>query len=283
MTSSTTPDPVATQTLSHLMKAAFLSEQRVLTDLALHTGLLWRCVCQAINALDLYECGGCGEARLWAKDATPPRYEYGTLLEDLRFALGEWFDDRPKRRRPAAISFRVTTEYDDGPAWATWAATAYFTDSPNGVPYPDDFERSSVADALVELGDLDRPQVGDALRVVIPAPFTEQPAETDPHDPAPGTEYRYVISDYAREAARALGAGWGSESGYIGAYGKLWGPGVPTLRVFVDEDDDLVVALDGDADPMRFTVDLPNGAPTTPDELRAVAEDIAEVIRANYL
>lgn len=75
----------------------------------------------------------------------------------------------------------------------------------------------------------------------------------------------------------------GSESGYIGAYGPLWGPGVATLRVFVDEHDDLVVALDQDADPHHFTVELPNGAPTTPAELRAVAEDIAETIRANYL
>ncbi|MCT9105316.1 hypothetical protein [Streptomyces mirabilis] len=51
----------------------------------------------------------------------------------------------------------------------------------------------------------------------------------------------------------------------------------------MDEHDDLVVALDQDADPHHFTVELPNGAPTTPAELRAVAEDIAETIRANYL
>lgn len=51
--------------------------------------------------------------------------------------------------------------------------------------------------------------------------------------------------------------------------------------MFVDEDDDLVVALEDNADSPRHTVDLPNGAPTTPAELRTVAEDIAEVI-GNY-
>ncbi|MET9528185.1 hypothetical protein [Streptomyces coeruleorubidus] len=273
MTSSTTPHPIATQTISHLMKAAFLSEQRVLTDLALHAGLLWRCVCKEVNALHLGACGGCGKARLWTKDVTPPRYEYGTLLEDLRSALADWFDDRPKIGRPAAISFRVTTEYDDGPAWATWSATAYFTDSPDGKVFKDDFERSFVADALVELGDFDRPQTGDTLRVVVPPPFV----------PERPTEYAYAISEYAAEAARVLGSGWDSLPGYIGAYGKLWGPDVPTLRVFVNEADDLVVALHDDDDPEPHIVELPSGAPTSPEELRDVAERIAEIIRANYV
>lgn len=271
-------------TLHCLMSAAFLSEQRVLTDLALTTGLMWRCVCQTANTLDSDVCAKCRKGRLWRKDATPPRSVYGTRLEDLRAALAEWFDYRPKVRRPAAISFRVTTEYDDGPAWATWDTTMYFTDSEEGVKCPEDFKRSLVSEALIELGDFDRPQTDDTLRVVISAPFfAERRTVGDVHDPAPGAEYRYVISDYAREAARVLGPGWGSESGYIGAYGLLWGPGVATLRVFVDEHDDLVVALDQDADPHHFTVELPNGAPTTPAELRAVAEDIAETIRANYL
>ncbi|MFK0154178.1 hypothetical protein ACIQVK_19155 [Streptomyces sp. NPDC090493] len=51
----------------------------------------------------------------------------------------------------------------------------------------------------------------------------------------------------------------------------------------MDRYDDLVVALNDDVDPMRFTVDLPNGAPSNPAELRAVAEDIAEIISVNYL
>ncbi|MGW0757106.1 hypothetical protein ACWD1Y_11560 [Streptomyces sp. NPDC002814] len=280
MTSSTTPHPIATQTISRLMKAAFLSEQRVLTDLAVHAGLLWRCVCKEVNALHLGACGGCGKARLWTKDVTPPRYEYGSLLEDLRSALAEWFDDRPKIGRPAAISFRVTTQYDEGPAWATWNATAYYTDSPDGKVFKDDFEQSFVADALVELGDFDRPQTCDTLRVVIPAPLTEPAADPDS---APAPEYRYAISEYAAEAARVLGPGWNSLSGYIGAYGKLCGPDVPTLRIFVNEADDLVVALHDDDDPEPHIVDLPDGAPTSPEELRTVAESIAEIVRANYV
>ncbi|MEV0487295.1 hypothetical protein AB0I69_42685 [Streptomyces sp. NPDC050508] len=276
MNTATMPRNFAAKVFGRLMSAAFLSQQHALTDLGPFTGLLWRCVCKELNTPDLNACGGCHKARLWTKDATPPRYEYGTLLEDLRSALTEWFDDRPKIRRPAAISFRVTTEYDDGPAWATWDTTAYFTDSPTGQTYGEDFERSFVSEALVEIGNFDRPQVGDTLRVAIPSPFTE------PAEDARSTEYAYTISEYAREAATVLGEGWDSESGYIGAYGKLWGPGVPTLRVYVDEWDDLVVALHDDADPMRFTVDLPNGAPSYPYELRAVGEDIAEIIRANF-
>ncbi|MGW0920615.1 hypothetical protein ACWD3J_16560 [Streptomyces sp. NPDC002755] len=139
---------------------------------------------------------------------------------------------------------------DDAPARATWGVTACFTDSPDGKAYRDVFERSFVADALVEIGAFDQPQTGDTIRVVIPPPLT----------PDRTTEYTYVIGEYAHEAARVLGEGWGLESGYIGAYGKVWGSGTPTLRVHV-HDDDLVVALDDDADPMRFTVDLPNGAP----------------------
>ncbi|MFK0154177.1 hypothetical protein ACIQVK_19150 [Streptomyces sp. NPDC090493] len=185
MTSSTMPHPVAAETMSYLMKAAFLSEQRVLTDLALHAGLLWRCVCKEANILHLNRCGGCGGARLWTKDVTPSRYKYGAPLENLRSALGEWFDDRPKARRPAAISFRVTTVYDDGPAWATSSATAYFTDSPDGMAFKDDFERSCVADALVEIGDFDQPQTGDTLRVVIPPPLT----------PDRNPEYAYAIGE----------------------------------------------------------------------------------------
>lgn len=225
--------------------------------------------------MDLKACGSCGKLRPWI-NGTPPRYENSTLLEDLRSALVDWFDDRPKVRRPAAIDFSVATQFDDGPAWATWDTTAYFTDSLVGTPYGEDFQRSFVSEALVELSDFEQPQAGDLLRVVIPPPFTEP-------DDTRSTEYAYTVSEYAQEAAIVLGEGWGSESGYIGAYEKLWRPGVPRLRVFVDEYDDLVVVLDDDADPMRFTVDLPNGAPSLPYELRAVAEELAEIIRANYL
>lgn len=176
-------------TLHCLMSAAFVSEQRVLTDLALTMGLMWRCVCQTANTLDSDVCAKCRKGRLWRKDATPPRSVYGARLEDLRAALAEWFDYRPKVRRPAAISFRVTTEYDDGPAWATWDTTMHFTDSEEGVKCPEDFKRSLVSEALIELGDFDRPQTDDTLRVVIPDPFfAERRTVGDDHScPAPST------------------------------------------------------------------------------------------------
>ncbi|MFJ5142978.1 hypothetical protein [Streptomyces sp. NPDC088707] len=170
MTGTTTPPSSATAVIDHLMSAAFLSQQVALTDLAQHTGLLWRCICSQLNGLHLQACERCEKPRLWTKDHTP--HAYGTLLEDLRAALAEWFDDRPKLRRPAAISFGVTLDYDDGPAWDTANPTAYFTDSPNGQEYPDDFAKSRVADALVDIDDFDQPQPHDTLRVVVPPPFT---------------------------------------------------------------------------------------------------------------
>ncbi|MGC4950977.1 hypothetical protein ACLQ2N_32900 [Streptomyces sp. DT224] len=281
---NTTPMPrsaaTATKVFERLMASAFLSQEHMLLDLAPHAGLLWRCLCKQVNPLNRARCKKCSEARLWTTDVTPTAHnEYGALLEDLRTALTGWFDDRPKERRPAAIGFRVTTEYDDGPAWAT-DAVAYFTDCPVGKEYGTDFKRSSVSEALVELGDFDRPQVGHQLRVAIPSPFAE--VVTDVR----GNEYAYPISEYAREAASVLaesGEGWESESGYIGAYGTLWGPNTPTLRVWVDEWNDLTVARDDNPDDKRVTVDLPNGAPSLPREMRAVAEDIADIIRTHFI
>ncbi|MEW1677941.1 hypothetical protein AB0O47_32610 [Streptomyces noursei] len=153
--------------VSRLMNGALQYEDTVLRNRAVHSGLMWRCVCRATNAYDENACPECGADRLWTTDTTSDAY--GQLLEDLREGLKCWFDDRPTVRRPAAIGFRVTTQYDDGPAWATWGATVYFTDSPYGLEYPNDFERSLVADALVEISEFDRPQTGDALRVVVPA------------------------------------------------------------------------------------------------------------------
>jgi hypothetical protein len=157
-------------TLGRLMDAAAPSDEIALTNTMITTGLMWRCPCGATNAHDEDSdaCSLCGADRLWAKDQTPPRYDYGELLADLRYALKEWFDDRPRARRPAAVSFRVTTVYDDGPAWATDGATAYFTDSSAGLAYPHDFDRSVVADSLAEVSEFDRPQTGDTLRVAIP-------------------------------------------------------------------------------------------------------------------
>lgn len=151
------------------MNGAPQYEDTVLRDRAVHSGLMWRCVRRTTNAYDENTCAECDADRLWTTDTTPPRYKYGQLLEDLREGLKCWFDDRPTVRRPAAVGFRVTTQYDDGPAWATWGATAHFPDSPTAIEYPHDFERSLVADALVETSEFDRPQTGDALRVVVPA------------------------------------------------------------------------------------------------------------------
>jgi hypothetical protein len=106
------------------------------------------------------------------------------------------------------------------------------------------------------------------------------------YNPKPGTEYTYPISDYARETARVLGmdTGWGSESGYIGAYGLIWGPDVPTLLLHVTPGDDggLVVQLNDDFAPDVHEIDLPDGAPSTEKELRTVARRIASVIRLSY-
>ncbi|MFE1270572.1 hypothetical protein [Streptomyces sp. NPDC058758] len=266
----------ATPALDYLLSAALPSQRAELADLAAHQGLMWRCVCRTVNTLNTDACSACEKPRPYTKDVTPPRYEYGELLEDLRDRLAEWFDDEPKERRPAAIGFRVTTEYDDGPAWATWDATAYFTDAWIGTPYPKDFERSGVADALVELGDFEQPQVGDTLIVVVPPPF----APERPEEKGLGREYAYGISDYARAAAEALGDGWGADSGYIGAYGLLWGPGgTPELRLYVDDYDDLVLGWKHYPDRETVTIDLPDGAPSLPAELRTVGKAIAKAAR----
>ena len=164
----TTPADVAA-ILGRLMDRAYIHEESALIETAIRAGLIWRCPCKATNALDESACAVCGKDRLWTEDRTPPRYVYGDLLTDLRDALQEWFDDRPRVRRPAAITFRITTDYDDGAAWATNGATVHFTDSPTGLDYPEDFARSAVADALVEISEFDRPQTCDTLRVSIPA------------------------------------------------------------------------------------------------------------------
>ncbi|MEU7229002.1 hypothetical protein AB0B05_34985, partial [Streptomyces chrestomyceticus] len=262
---TTTPADI-TLVLSRLTVAANAHDQDVIADSAVDAGLMWRCPCGGTNAYGDTACGVCAAARLWTTDKTPPRYEYGKLLEDLRSALVDWFNDRSQVRRPAAVSFRVTTGYDDCPAWATWGASVHFPNSPDAIDYPHDFERTLVADALVEISEFDRPQTGDTLRVVVPA-LGSVPAHGDAaqglhpaQHPLVG-EYAYAVCDYAREAAQVLGDDWGSESGYIGAYGLIWGPGVPTLRLHVDHDDDLVLQLNDDADSTPHIVPLPDGAP----------------------
>lgn len=165
---TSTPADV-TAVLGRLLRAASPFEEVAVTDAMITAGLMWRCPCGATGGYDNTSgCDLCGADRLWTKDRTPPRYKYGELLDDLRCALKEWFDDRPRIPRPAAVGFRITTEYDDGPAWATDGATAFYTSSPDGSPLPHDFERTQVADALIEISEADRPQTGDVLRVAVP-------------------------------------------------------------------------------------------------------------------
>jgi hypothetical protein len=124
----------------------------------------------------------------------------------------------------------------------------------------------------------------DAIETTAPdrTPATTAPEGTV-YDPAPGTEYRYVISDYARAAARVLGVGWGSESGWYGAFGLIWGPRVDHILVYVDTDPDcggLTVAVGSGFDRVERLVDLPDGAPSDLDELQVVAEHIASTVRS---
>lgn len=160
---------LATATVRLLIDAAPPAHKDAVTEAATSAGLLWRCLCSEANECTDAACTACRVARPWTQDVTPRRYSYGELLDDLRAALKEWFDEQPGPR-PAAIGFRITTDYDDGPAWATDGATAYFTSLSSGTPHRGDFGRSLVADALIEISEFDQPQFGDTLRVAVPAP-----------------------------------------------------------------------------------------------------------------
>ncbi|MET8717414.1 hypothetical protein ABZV52_30060 [Streptomyces sp. NPDC004735] len=115
--------------------------------------------------------------------------------------------------------------------------------------------------------------------------------------PPPGVEYIYVLSDYARAAAAALGAGWGAESGYLGAWGLIFQTGTPdqatklghdSVRLFVDADGDMCLELHHGhfASSERYFIRseaLPELAPRTPDEMTAWGEAIAAAIRLHYV
>lgn len=283
MLTTAPPTAAATATVARLLQTSYISDTGRIADAAIRAGLMWRCFCDAANAdLTADACPACGKKRPWTSDVTPTHY--GKLLEDLRHALADHFDDRPYLPRPAAVSFR-TTHYDDGRAWCSgWRTRLHYTDRRQGVLYEEHFDRTFVADALVELSEYEEPRDGAVLRVVVPA-WGSTPALGDAArdlHPAPHPlvgEYAYSVCDYAREAAQVLGDGWGSKSGYIGVYGLIWGPGVPTLRLWVDHDDDLLLQLHDVDDRKPHIVPLPNGAPSDAYQLRAVAEDIARVAR----
>ncbi|WP_330335649.1 hypothetical protein OHS33_39110 (plasmid) [Streptomyces sp. NBC_00536] len=100
----------------------------------------------------------------------------------------------------------------------------------------------------------------------------------DPSTPAPGSEGRYVIGDYALAAVEVLGAGWGGDYGYLGGSGLIWGPNVPTLRLALDDEEDLVIYRKDDPFATRHLVELPDGAPGDKDDLRKVGKRLALLI-----
>ncbi|HEY8984642.1 MAG TPA: hypothetical protein VIU15_34340 [Streptomyces sp.] len=77
------------------------------------------------------------------------------LRTDLRDALIEFFADSPERPVPNAVTFIVTNDYDDGPAWNTYGATLHY--GPDVTVEAPDFDRTFVADALIEIGDDEQP------------------------------------------------------------------------------------------------------------------------------
>lgn len=110
-------------------------------------------------------------------DVTPGPWAYPqTLLDDVREALVDWFQRNPEHVPPRAVTFDVTTDYDDGPAWDTSTPTFHYDGDPDSEERHDiptdkspavDFERTPVADALVELSEAERPRAGDTLRIAL--------------------------------------------------------------------------------------------------------------------
>ena len=116
----------------------------------------------------------------------------------------------------------------------------------------------------------------------------EHPAESTaptPYDPAPGAEYSYPLSDYARAAARSLGTGWAADSGYLGAWGLIFTTDDRvSLRLYVDDDDgstgDLMIEDRKTGDEHLVpSCHLPE-APRTPDEMREWGDELARFIIA---
>lgn len=69
----------------------------------------------------------------------------------LRDALVEFFEDSTVHAMPSAVTIIVTNDYDDGPAWNTYGATLHY--GPDVTVEAPDFDRTFVADALVEISD----------------------------------------------------------------------------------------------------------------------------------
>ncbi|MFZ3492202.1 hypothetical protein ACODT5_02995 [Streptomyces sp. 5.8] len=89
------------------------------------------------------------------------------LRIDLRDALMEFFTHR-KFPMPSAVTIAVTNDYDDGPAWNTYGATLHY--GPDATVEAPDFERTFVADALVEIGDDEQPYGTPSPVLYVPLP-----------------------------------------------------------------------------------------------------------------
>ncbi|WP_030230584.1 hypothetical protein [Streptomyces sp. NRRL S-350] len=90
------------------------------------------------------------------------------LRVDLRDALIEFFADRPECPLPSAVTFIVTNDYDDGPAWNTYGATLHY--GPHLAVEAPDFDRTFVADALIEIGDDEQPYGTPSPVLFVPLP-----------------------------------------------------------------------------------------------------------------
>jgi len=107
---------------------------------------------------------------------------------------------------------------------------------------------------------------------------------TTADDLAPGIEFAYPLSDYAREAARALGPGWHAEAGFLGAWGLIvTDDDRLVVRLFVDNVGDLLLVQTNTsvAWPEEHKVSVKE-LPTPPrsrKELRLWGEAIAACLR----
>lgn len=98
------------------------------------------------------------------------------LLDALRDALNDWFEDHPEHPRPALVEFDVTHTHPEGGAWSEWGPTFHYASHPEREERKDiaveqvmtgvDFSGTRVADALIELDEEERPTNGETLRVV---------------------------------------------------------------------------------------------------------------------
>ncbi|MCG7522853.1 hypothetical protein MHW47_00085 [Streptomyces sp. OfavH-34-F] len=91
--------------------------------------------------------------------------ELRTVLQD---ALVEFFEDSAVHAMPSAVTIIVTNGYNDGPAWNTYGATLHY--GPDVTVEAPGFERTFVADALVEISDDEQPYGTPCPVLFVPLP-----------------------------------------------------------------------------------------------------------------